>query len=192
VLENAGFSDVFSLDGGIIAWNGLVAGGSPEPGMAVFPPGASTDDIISILWAMEEGARRFYGGVREFMEDPEAKKLFQHLVTAEEHHRESLENLYDRIPSTMRGRTLPFHSDKELDDIMEGGIRLSDSLKWAKGRDQREIIEYSMALETSSFDLYLNLERTVKDENTGKVLGALSEEEQKHLKRLTALFETLL
>ena len=48
------------MSGGINAWNGLVAGGAYESGMAYFSAASRAEELISLSWALEEGNRFFY------------------------------------------------------------------------------------------------------------------------------------
>jgi len=43
-------------------------------------------------------------------------------------------------------------------------------------------------METNSYDLYLNMEQEAEDRNSKQIFKTLSEEEKKHLERLTSLF----
>jgi len=61
-------------------------------------------------------------------------------------------------------------------------------LAWAKGRDSRELLELSMALETDSYDLYI---RWAAGGRSGgeEGLRRLVEEEKEHLARMAALLD---
>jgi rubrerythrin len=71
---------------------------------------------------------------------------------------------------------------------MEGGMLISEALKWSKEKTLKEILELSISLESNSYDLYLKMERKVGDFSAKRVFKALSEEEKKHLEQLTSLF----
>jgi rubrerythrin len=58
-----------------------------------------------------------------------------------------------------------------------------------QGKSITEILELSVALETNSYDLYLNMERRLKDQPSAEVFRVLSGEEKEHLERLSALLE---
>ena len=186
-LLDAGFKNVFSMDGGISAWNGLVAGGPPDAGMAYFSSDERTDTLIALAWALEEGSRRFYIGLAGSMTDVEGKVLFTELITAEERHKASLLALYhgtggsDTIEQLLPGGA--------AGDVMEGGVRVSEALEWTARRDSADILDLSIALESNAYDLYLKMERTVKDDHAKRVFGMLAEEEKHHLDRMTSLIE---
>lgn len=72
---------------------------------------------------------------------------------------------------------------------MEGGIRLTDALKWAKGKKVEEILELSISSETNAYDLYIKMERQMKDQRSAQVFQILSKEEKQHLETLTSVLE---
>jgi rubrerythrin len=179
------------MQGGIHAWKGLVAEGAPESGIAYFSPATTAEELIALAWWLENGSRKFYSDLGTVMRDQEAKNLFKDLILAEEHHQTSLLKLYRELSgltseSGFPGSVMP--SEQE-GDVMEGGIRVSEALQWAKGRGVTEILEFSLSSETNSYDLYVKMERQIKDQRTAQVFHLLSGEEKQHLERLSALFE---
>jgi rubrerythrin len=190
VLSNAGFKEVYSMSGGMNAWNGLVASGPPEAGIAYFPDDEKPERIVVLAWLLEEGARRFYKGIEEMLEDEESARLFNELGAAEVRHKSRLVGLYRElfVSGPEEGKSDPFSTD-ELSDFMESGMRISEALDWVKGKGMIEILEYSVAMETNSYDLYIKMERSVKDKALKQVFSSLSHEEKTHLERLAALLE---
>jgi rubrerythrin len=67
------------MGGGIRAWQGLVAEGIPEAGMAYFSPAARPEEMIALAWLLEDGSRKFYESLTKIMEDRETKGIFQNL-----------------------------------------------------------------------------------------------------------------
>jgi rhodanese-related sulfurtransferase/rubrerythrin len=191
MLIDRGFKDVFSMEGGILAWKGLVASGPPEAGMAYFSSGERPEKLIALAWTLEEGSRRFYAGVAGAAQDGEAVDLFQELATAEERHKSTLLKLYretagDEYASKSPEALIP---DKPAGEIMEGGMRVDEALAWARGKDIADILDLSIALESNAFDLYIKMERAFEDRLSKQVFHALSEEERQHLNRMTLLIE---
>ena len=190
-LLNADFKEVHTLEGGMKAWHGLVAQGAPEAGMAYFSPASRTEELIALAWLLEEGSRKFYSALSSAMRDEEAAVMFSALAAAEEHHKSSLLQLYKTYSGKESdpGFPDPVLPGVPAGDVMEGGIRVSEALQWAEGRDIRDILELSISLETNSYDLYLKMERAVKDGSSAAVFRTLADEEKVHLDRLTGLFE---
>jgi rubrerythrin len=78
--------------------------------------------------------------------------------------------------------------DKE-GDVMEGGVRVSEALRWTEGKGITEILEFSLSSETNAYDLYVKMEHQVKDQRSAQVFRLISGEEKQHVERLGALFE---
>jgi rubrerythrin len=187
MLAGAGFKEVFSMSGGIDAWNGLKAHGAPESGMAVFSDADTIEDMVGLAWILEDGSREFYAGVAAFLEDAEAAKLFQELVQAEEKHKKSLILLYQFIAGA--GLAASFFHRAGAEDLMEGGVCVSKALEWAQGKNAREILEFSMSVETNAYDLYLKMIRRIEDDNTCRIFKNLASEEKIHLEKMGELLE---
>jgi rubrerythrin len=190
-LEGAGRKQVYSMEGGIRAWNGLIAEGTPEAGIAYFSPTARADEMIALAWFLENGSRRFYDALAHAIEHGDVADLLRQLASAEERHKATLLDLYKKFVGAPPDPAFPKSviSAENEDDVMEGGMRVTEALQWVKGKSVTEILELSVALETNSYDLYLNMERRLKDQPSAEVFRVLSGEEKEHLERLNALFE---
>jgi len=180
------------MEGGIHAWQGLTAAGAPEAGMAFFTVGSLPGELIALAWVLEEGSRRFYASLAGMLADSKAAKLFTDLTAAEEHHKSTLPGLYRDIAHAEPGLNFPRGVIEADEDRMEGGVKVSEALEWAKGKDSRELLELSMALETDSYDLYIKMGRRVEGEKAKEVFDRLVEEEKEHLGRMAALLDNRL
>jgi rubrerythrin len=191
VLRTAGFQTTFSMAGGIKAWEGRVAAGPPEAGVAFFTPAADAGELIALAWLLEEGSRKFYSAVADMQRSPEAARLFFTLVKAEEHHKEMLWALYREIAGTEPGPDFPRNLAvaQGADDRMEGNVGVSEALAWAKGKGAQDLLEVSMALETDSYDRYIKMGMSVPGEKAQKVLTKLVAEEKEHLSRMAELLD---
>ncbi len=179
------------MQGGIRAWKGFVAEGAPESGMAYFSSTTNAEELIILAWSLEGGSRRFYSHLATVMRDREAMNLFKDLATAEENHQASLLKLYQDLSGFASESAFPgsARSPEKEGDVMEGGIRVSEAIEWAKGKSVAEILEFSLSSEANSYDLYVKMERRMKDQRSAQVFHLLSGEEKHHLERLSALFE---
>ena len=178
------------MGGGIRAWEGLVAEGIPEAGMAYFSPATRPEEMIALAWLLEDGSGKFYQNLSEMINDQEGKVLFQDLTKDEENHKSSLYKLYGTFSEGPPAPGFPgtlIHGEL-AGDVMEGGMLVSEALKWAKGKKLRDILEFSISLESNSYDLYLKMQKKVEDNSSKQVFKILSEAEKKHLERLTSLF----
>lgn len=178
------------MKGGIRAWEGFVAQGIPEAGMAYFSPAIRPQEMTALAWFLQEGTCKFYESIVNRMEEQEAKGIFQSLKRSEENHKTTLWKMYEEISgktpaSEFLATVIP---GEPAGDVMEGGMFVSEALKWSKGKPLKDILELSMSLETNSYDLYLKMEQKVEDPNSKQIFKTLSEEEKKHLNQLTSLF----
>ena len=132
------------MEGGMRAWEGGVAEGAPEAGTAYFAAAGKPEEFIALAWMLEEGSRRFYAAVPSLVADEETKKLFSELTTAEEHHKASLVNLYKTFTGEEPRRDFPesIIPAEATGDIMEGGMRVSEALKWVKGKNQKQYLNW--------------------------------------------------
>lgn len=185
LLSSAGIHEVYNMEGGMLAWKGLSATGSPETGMAVFPPDAELDEIVSLAWAMEKGAREFYSFAAASLLDAPLADIFRELSKAEERHEKSLLGEYAKIT----GKNESNLSKETAADLMEGGVNVKEALKWAKGKDSMEILEFSMSMETNSYDLYLKITQRVDDDAQSRIFKKLADEEWGHLLKLSDLLD---
>ena len=191
VLSEAGFKEVYSMKGGINAWEGRVAEGVPEAGMAYFSPATQPQELLGIAWLLEDGSRKFYAEMASLSEDKEAVALFRELSKAEGKHQDSLAKLYRELWARPFDSELPkmLIREESSGERMEGGMLLREALQWAEKKVLKEILELSISLESNAYDLYLKMERRMESENAKKVFKVLSAEEKHHLDQLASLLE---
>jgi rubrerythrin len=179
------------MEGGINAWQGLVAEGTPQSGMAYFSPATKPEEWMTLAWIMEDGSRKFYAELAAGVNDDETRDLYVQLSEAEENHKGALLRLYNELPDKTSGLKFPggLISDGRQDDVMEGGMRIGEALQWAKGKKTTEVLELTLSLEANSYDLYLTMERRMEDKQAAQVFHVLAGEERQHLERLSLLLE---
>lgn len=179
------------MEGGIRAWEGVVAEGAPQSGMAYFSPATKPEELIALAWYLEDGSRKFYSGVAASLSENEARDLYMQLAKAEEHHQASLLRLYKEFPGGVSEVGFPESvlPRGEEGDVMEGGMRVNEALQWAKGKKMTDIVELSLSLEANAYDLYLKMERQMKDHQSAQVFQLLSAEEKQHLEQLGSFLE---
>jgi rhodanese-related sulfurtransferase len=186
-LLSYGFSKVYSMDGGITAWNGQVATGSYNEGLSMLEGRETAEELISLAMALEEGSRIFYVNVEELTLDTEAKNVLKTIAEAEEKHKTQILQAYKLI--TGENLTDDILNREPLRGIMEGGVRIDEVVSFLKGPDKTllDILEVSMQLEINSLDLYIKILRNIEDAGAKKVFDILIEEEKNHLSKLGKL-----
>ncbi len=168
-------SEIYTIDGGIMAWNGLVATGDVERCMIITKDLKNSDEFISLAYTLEDGAERFYLMLSEILTDAKAVELFKKLSEVERNHKKS-------ISDKRQGITI----DQRFADHLESCMRISDAIdEVTKHTDIRNIIEYSMQLETNSLDIYMKILREIKD--VDNLFRDIIQEEKAHLGRLGEL-----
>lgn len=177
------------MEGGIRTWRGHVAEGTPEAGTAFFSPADKPEDFILLSWILEEGTRSYYVQLADFLHSHRSRSIVTRLIAAEERHKGILLIRYRDICEN------PFEPDAAFPGIagtiMEGGMSVSEALKWGRGKDIKEVLELSMYLEANAYDRYVKMSRNVEDERSREVFAEISREEKEHLVRLTDLFNSL-
>jgi len=174
------------MAGGIDAWNGLVASGAFEAGLAYFSRASRPEELISLSFALEEGNRVFYESISQDLKEEEAS-IFRSMGQAEERHKETLRELHARISG--KGGDPAHPEGMEAGGFLEGGASLKETLEWAKGKTVKEILELAIAMEANALDRYINMGGAVADERSREVFLALSREERKHLERMSSLLD---
>jgi len=178
------------MAGGIDAWNGFVAEGGYEAGMAYFSDATGAAELISLSWALEEGNRIFYDRLAlGAAPGDEARSVFRTLGAAEARHKETLRQLYARVAGRDTDPATPEGMDAGR--YLEGGSLLEETLSWSAGRPAAELLEIAVAMETSSLDRYLKMARAVEDPVSAEVFRTLSDEEKSHLERMADLLDRL-
>ena len=183
VLMNAGLDDVRNMAGGILAWKGTVATGTPDAAMWWFEEARSPEDYIALAWILEEGAKIFYSRMADQFAALDACALFMSLAAAEEHHKDRLRELYRVLTGRHDDPVTP--DEVAAHDTMEGGVSLTKVLAWAEGQKPIDVLEFSVAMEVNTYDLYLRVGQRLEARESRDVLLSLAHEEKAHLDRLT-------
>jgi rubrerythrin len=191
MLSGAGLKEVYSMEGGIHAWKGFQAEGPPDSGTPYFAPAARPEELIALAWYLERGSRSFYSELSRMLTDRVAKDLFQDLAVAEERHQAVLSALYGDFRDSASAAGFPESviPSSEKGEIMEGGMRVSEALEWAKGREVNDILDLSISLEANAYDLHLRMKARLEDPRGKEVFTVLSHEEKGHLDRLSSFLE---
>lgn len=191
-LQNAGFKSVYSLDGGIRAWNGETAEGLPRDDLRRFFQLTRPEEQIALAALLEEGTWRFYNGLAEHFRKHSESDVFHDLAAAETKHMAMLASLYETLTTRAAGPGI-FSGilDAPPRDTMEGGMRVSEALDWATRHTLREAIELGIAVEVQAYDRYLVLLRELSGDEGRQVSAQLARAERDHLRRLQKLYSEI-
>jgi len=194
VLANHGFEAVYFLSGGMNGWEGNRAEGSPEPDLEWFRKARTPEEHVALAWYLEDGTRTFYSRLADLVRDLGDSGLFMQLAAAEERHKTSLKAVYEGLTGIPAPADFPHSVLSKVPDrnFMEGGFEVDGVLAWAQDKSAAAILEVALAIETNAYDRYLLLRRELTDEHARRVFEVLSDEEKRHLDKLTRAFEELL
>lgn len=194
MLGSAGFHEVYNLKGGIKAWKGLLTAGPPDTGTAYFKDAGNIEDVLMLSWTLEEGARRFYEKMAEITVEEDASTLFMTLKQAETGHQNLIDKLYYKMTGKAPDEPVPAYrkdmSTNDVDQLMEGQVRVNDVIAWAMDRPVMDVLEYAIGLEAGVYDLYSRLRRMHESSpDIREIFDTLAKEEKQHLDRFTQLLE---
>ena len=193
ILNGAGFNDVYNMEGGILAYNGLVAAGPPEAGVFCFPENMTPEQLIAMAWYIEDGSQRYFEAIKNTTQDLDIKNSFNSLIDLKIAHKESLSRLFEKISGQTAGDNFPTTVlQKPPHEVMAGCVSVPEAVNWSKDKSIPDILDFLMALEANTFDLYLKLGRQVQSDRARSVFIKLSEEETRHLEQLASIFDKTL
>ena len=173
------------MAGGIQAWQGLTAEGPPEGGVAYFASGTDAADMAALAWALEENTRHFYSSLAKMRPATDEADLFMKLVSAEEHHKETLSSIHGKLSGEPVDR---FHRG-QVDPILEGGVDLEEALSWARDKPAKKILSMSMGFEANAYDRYLKMVDVSESDEAKEVFRTIAKEEKGHLEKLGELLD---
>ncbi len=193
LLMNARFQNVLNMDGGIMAYNGIIAGGPPEAGMFCFPETLTPGQLAAVAWFLEDGTIKFLEGMSKQLASSDKLTIFSNRIKARNEHKKTLEKLYTDL--TGQAPSVDFPNDvleTPPETVMVGCVKVSAALDWAEGKTIKDILELMISLGANGYDLYLKLGRAVKSDDARKVFTVLADEEQKNIEYIASEFEKTL
>lgn len=188
-LTGRGFKEVYSLAGGIKAWQGLKAVGPVELNLDLIRGDETPLEMIETAWGMEEALGRFYALVVEEVKEKAARSLLKNLIEAEKRHQQMLHDLSEGLDGKAPGG--PRMLVNRLPQVLEGGFQFSEFLSQNRVTIQTlsGVLEVAMMLETQALDLYLRFGLKMTAEPTKKILYKIADEEKAHLSALGQLLK---
>lgn len=185
MIAGQGFREIMSLKGGILAWEGALAQGPVDLGIAALAEAATPAALLERAWGMELALERFYGALAGRATDPQLAALFRKLAGYEDKHRRTLVEIWSRLEG---GEVKAFEVRAKatmVTGILEGGVTSKDYLGLMNDpADTAEALELAMAVEAQALDLYMRRAGDAPDADLRRTLMLLAEEERAHLKVL--------
>lgn len=183
LLLSEGFTEVYNMSGGIIAWQGEKVGGGELQGVEFFMD-REYQDVLQMAYAMEEGLRQLYLGLMDKAVNEENQKFLERLATYEEGHKAMLAAMF--TPGEFSG-------NDEI-GIVEGGLDRQQILAHFDSQldSMEDILQLGMMLEAQALDLYTRLARKSEVEKSRELFHFLAQEEARHLSYLAEKLDTVL
>jgi len=189
LLSGFGFQEVYNLQGGIKAWQGLKAVGPRELNLELVGGDETPTEMIALAYGMEMGLGIVYRDMIERSDDHELRSLLSKLADIETRHKKRLLELLAEIDSPITD-TDAYEADLRP-SILEGGLGLDDFMQENESffRSVQGVLELAMMIETQALDLYLRFAEKSTHNLTKTALFAIANEEKAHLGSLGDLLE---
>lgn len=185
VLKVAGFDRVFSMAGGITAWQGGVATGPYDAGLLYVKEKKDPVELAVMAWGIEDNMKRFYDtAASEFRASPWASEAFRTLSMEEGGHKASVIGVCKRLKNCeVKEEDLKAEAEHGL---VEGGLKLQDLQSWLKtsGRTPLEAMEVALQLELNALDFFMKLQATLPSPEAKEIFRTLAESERAHLNKI--------
>lgn len=189
MLTHRGFAEVYSLAGGIMAWDGLTAPGTATQGLGLISGKEDRARLLIIALGMEAALGEFYLQAAERCSEPGVKDLCQRLARVKQRHRDMVYSLYlwEKPDGPDQAELL----SQAHGMVMEGGEKVDQALErlLSPGFGEQALLETAMGIEAQALDLYLRMSYKLAQEQARQALYDLAQEERAHLKALGQLLE---
>ncbi|MBI4797525.1 MAG: sulfurtransferase [Desulfarculus sp.] len=191
MLGHRGFEEVYSLAGGIMAWDGLTAPGTATQGLGLVSGREDKARLLVIALGLEAGLGAFYAQAQARARDQRARDLCQRLAQVEQRHCDQVYALY--LWERPDGPNLEDLLGQAHDLMMEGGEKVEQALErlLPQGFGEQALLETAMGIEAQALDLYLRMSHKLAQDQARQALFDLAQEEKAHLKALGALLEQI-
>jgi rubrerythrin len=189
MLSGKGFDNVINVAGGIKAWDGQVAVGTEEMGLALLTGKESIEETLVAAYSLEAGLRDFYLSMIAKVQLQDIKDLFRKLSDIETLHQDRIFNEYLQVSGKTVSRET-FDKDVVVNAV-EGGMTTDEYVQmyqpdWESAVD---IISLAMSIEAQALDLYTRASERSADPRSKEALHKIAEEERVHLEQLGKLMD---
>jgi rubrerythrin len=148
------------------------------------------EQLVAMAWYIEDGSQGYLDAVKNISQDNEITAILTSLIEHKAAHKESLSRLFRKISGQAANENFPTSVlQRPPHNVMAGCVSVPEAVNWSKNKDASDILDFLMALEANTFDLYLKLGRQVASDRARTVFMQLSEEEARHLEQLSTVFE---
>lgn len=184
ILAGAGFAHVTNMLGGISAWHGATAHGSPDTGLTMLTGKETPEQILLTALGMEAALEKFYAALAATA--TASKDVLTRLAGFENKHLQHVYALYRK----QTGQTTDLAALlADAAPEVEGGLPGQAFLDQLGNTPQtpQEALELAASVEAQAYDLYTRLARQAGTPEQAALATALAQEEKQHLRIVASL-----
>ncbi len=179
--------NIYSLDGGIMAWTGKTL--EPLPRIGIFNKSKTLTEFLVAAMNMEKGAERFYRLVYEKYSSETFASVFDQLAGVETAHAKLIYNVYKKVAEAVPGNFENFYQDLK-GEIVESGEPLEryvDQLETGFQNPCVTLMDLALDIEFSAFDLYRTMaNQKTDDSQMSGVFLDIAQAEKGHMRMISA------
>lgn len=182
VAEKLRLSGLYSLEGGLAAWDGDTLPHFPK--LHVFDSARSLDEVVRQAMDLERGAEKLYAALVELFEGSAVRVSLERLLEAEAAHARLLHGALSQLSPTPIDTFETMYSSL-AGDILESGESYEDVLAKAKATPEEKrwtVLELALDMEFAAYDLYRNLAARHHRRPLEDVLLKLAAQEKVHFR----------
>ena len=175
ILCKMGYSQVMSLEGGILQWPYEKVSGGPRRALAAEEV-KSIGELFLFALIKEIETWYFYHEFQSMLKNPELKRLFNFLEDMERSH---MEAMYSRYSEESREVDANIPS---LEALQQKFQKASSQIKgdWNEVDDETAVLENAVLREYQKYDFYKLSADNMKDQSLRVLLYQLAVEERAH------------
>ena len=179
---------VYNLLGGIMKWSGTMLADFPR--VQVFDPARDFNELLHTAMDLEKGAWRFYQAIVDRSASQAYMPAFEKLSKAETAHARTIYGIWSQqVEDPPPFETLYARLEG---DILEGGESLEtmlERLDSLEGDTCLSLIEISMQIEYTAFDLYRVMADRSDDAQARQAFLSIAQAEKGHMRLLGRAIE---
>ena len=182
--------NIYSLDGGIMAWTGKSLEDFPRVG--VFNKSKTLTEFLYTAMNMEKGAERFYRLIVEKYPSEAFAQVFEQMAGVETAHAKLIFKIYTKVTEQTTLAFDGFYQDLP-GDIVEGGEHLEryvEKLANISENSCTALLDLALDIEFSAFDLYRTLaNQKTDDPQMAGVFLDIAQAEKSHMRMIAAALD---
>lgn len=182
--------NIYSLDGGIMAWTGKSLELIPRVG--IFNKSKTLTEFLYTAMNMEKGAERFYRLIVEKYPSEAFAQVFEQMAGVETAHAKIIFKIYTKVTEQTTLSFDGFYQDLP-GDIVEGGEHLEryvDHLANISENPCTALLDLALDIEFSAFDLYRTLaNQKTDDPQMAGVFLDIAQAEKSHMRMISAALD---